>query len=354
MSDVLATSRSASLPAVTFSRPAECWNDRVLGALCFGDDPLTAAATPADFPGLPVFMRRFDDTGVACEVLQCDGKVTQGRQGAIRYRHDDSVLFGVITMNEGDFPDDAGVSPLQQATSSAYREIFALVDGLGYDHLYRFWNYLPAINVSTQGLERYRQFNAGRQQAYAVHRSTDSQATTNLPAACALGSAHGPLSIAFLAGRAAPQPVENPRQVSAYRYPSRYGPSQPLFSRATLVQLRQRALLLMSGTASVVGHATMHVGDVVEQTRETIANIESVLAEANRLSAGAKFRLRDLACRVYVRRAEDLPRLRAALAERTGGGLNAVYLQADICRSDLLLEIEGSAMSPLAQPRSTG
>jgi hypothetical protein len=96
------------------------------------------------------------------------------------------------------------------------------------------------------------------------------------------------------------------------------------------------------------------VGDVVAQAHETITNIESVLEGANRLTDQAKFHLPDLACRVYARCPEDLPRLRAALTARAGVELNAVYLQADVCRSDLLLEIEGCAMSPSIQPLSAG
>lgn len=353
MSDSLAALHAARLPAVVFSQPYSGWNRQLLGALCFGDDPAAEAGTDAEFPRLPVSMRRLDGAGVICEVWRSDGHVLTGRHGAIRYRHDGAVLFGVITLSEGDF-QGGSAPPLQQATAAAYRDIFALVDTLGYAHLYRFWNYLPEINTSTHGLERYRQFNAGRQEAFGAHRANGNHSTTDLPAACALGSGNGPLSIAFLAGQPAPQHIENPRQVSAYRYPKDYGPSRPLFSRATLVQLPHRALLLMSGTASVVGHATKHVGDVAAQAHETIANIESVLGEANRLADRAKFRLCDLACRVYVRRPEDLPRLRAALADRAGGELNAVYLQADICRADLLLEIEGCAMSPSTQPDGAG
>lgn len=353
MSEALAALHAARLPAVAFPQPSAGWTGPVLGALCFGDDPACGAGTDAEFPGLPVLMQRLDGTGVVCEVWRSEGHVVQGRHGAIRYRHDEAVLFGVTTFSEGDF-HGGGAAPLQQATAAAYRDIFTLVDTLGYAHVYRFWNYLPEINVSTHGLERYRQFNAGRQQAFEAHRANDNRSTTDLPAACALGSGRGPLSIAFLAGQPAPRHIENPRQVSAYRYPIDYGPSRPLFSRATLVQLPHRALLLMSGTASVVGHATMHVGDVAAQAHETIANIERVLEEANRLADRAKFRLSDLACRVYVRRPEDLPRLRAALADRAGGELNAVYLQADICRSDLLLEIEGCAMIPATRPGGAG
>ena len=141
---------------------------------------------------------------------------------------------------------------------------------MGYPHLARLWNYLPQINVETDGLERYRQFNSARRNALIAYRR---DLTGNVPAACALGSVTGsPLVIYFLASRQAATAVENPRQVSAYEYPAQYGP-KPAFSRASILG----NTLFISGTASIVGHETVHVGDVTAQTRETLANIEALV-----------------------------------------------------------------------------
>ena len=159
-----------------------------------------------------------------------------------------------------------------------------------------------------------------------------------------------PLSIAFLAGRAAPISIENPRQISAYQYPEQYGARSPTFSRAGLVRLGQDEVLFISGTASIVGHATLHPGDVVAQTRETMTNIEAVLAEANRLTRQTRFDLASLHYKVYVRHATDLVPIRAELERIVGSALNAIYLQADVCRQDLLLEIEATAAHPVFMP----
>ncbi|MGP1609120.1 MAG: hypothetical protein ACTS5G_00335, partial [Burkholderiales bacterium] len=218
------------------------------------------------------------------------------------------------------------------------------LDALGYPHPFRFWNYITDINAHSFGLERYRQFNLGRQDAFLVH---GRDVTGNVPAACALGSAHGPLTIAFLAGRVAPLSIENPRQTSAYEYPKQYGLRSPTFSRACLVSLGQEEVLFISGTASVVGHATLHPADVVAQTRETVTNIKAVLAEANRLSSQSGFDLSGLHYKVYVRHPADLAQIRNELTHCVGDTLNAVYLQADVCRQDLLLEIEATAAHPL-------
>jgi chorismate lyase / 3-hydroxybenzoate synthase len=208
------------------------------------------------------------------------------------------------------------------------------------------WNYLPDINRDSGGTERYRQFNSARQHAL---RASGRALAGNVPAASALGAARAsPLVVYFLAGRTAPIFVENPRQVSAYHYPRQYGSHSPVFSRAALLRQRASLTLFISGTASIVGHRSLHVGDTAAQTRETLANIEALLAEANRVASGAHFSLDALACKVYVRRPADLPVIQAELARAFGPDARIVYLQADICRQDLLVEIEATAMSPLA------
>lgn len=327
-------------------QPPECKNS-VLGALCFSADALERPSpdnlTP---PCLCVALPRLDAGDSHCEVWHGSGQLTSGKCGEIRYRHDDGVLFGVLEVPESMFAAGDGRTPLQQATESAYRQVFTLLDTLHFPYLLRVWNYIAGINSHSFGLERYRQFNQGRQDAFLAH---GRDVVGNVPAACALGAAQGPLAIAFLAGRVAPLCIENPRQVSAYEYPEQYGQRSPTFSRASLVQLGSDEVLFISGTASIVGHASLHPADVVAQTRETMNNIEAVLAEANHLASPPGFALASLNYRVYVRHAADLARIHAELVRRVGASLQVVYLQADVCRDDLLLEIEASAARPLGQ-----
>jgi enamine deaminase RidA (YjgF/YER057c/UK114 family) len=224
--------------------------------------------------------------------------------------------------------------------------MFATLTAENYPHLLRVWNYLPAINRDEHGSERYRQFNCARQLAL---RACGRGQHGTVPAASALGSPlASPLVVYFLAGRTAPTFVENPRQVSAYHYPREYGRHRPAFSRATLLRQRTGLALFISGTASIVGHRSLHLGDTAAQTRETLANIEALLAQANRAARGARFELSALACKVYVRRPADLPLVQAELDAALGGDARVIYLQADICRQDLLVEIEATAMYPCA------
>jgi len=63
---------------------------------------------------------------------------------------------------------------------------------------------------------------------------------------------------------------------------------------------------------------------------------------------GADLALGSLACKVYVRRPTDLPIIQSELGPAFGSGMRAIYLQADICRKDLLVEIEGATICPAA------
>jgi len=266
-----------------------------------------------------------------------------GASEGIAWRRAGDILFGVIELDEAEFAAMADRPPLQAASEAAYHRIFRLLDAQKLPHPWRIWNYMADINAETHGLERYRQFNIGRQDAFIAHRRS---ATGNMPAACALGLAGGPLSIAFLAGATPAVPVENPRQVSACDYPAEYGPRAPIFSRAALVHPPAQEILFISGTASIVGYRTVHADGVAGQCREALANVAAVVAEANRAARSRPFALDELVYRVYVRHAADFPVIRDTLAALVGGA-DVLYVQADICRADLLLEIEAMASHAL-------
>ena len=290
------------------------------------------------------------DTGALCEVWRTRQTVESGVRGGVRYTRSADMVFGCIAVKESQTPEPVAAgdrTPLYDATVQAYREILGALDVLGCSNLIRVWNYVPEINRDTHGTERYRQFNTARQAALLA---SGRPVTGNVSAACALGAAVGsPLVVYFLASHMTPTFIENPRQISAYHYPPQYGARSPVFSRATVLHEPDGMTLFISGTASIVGHRTIHAGDTAAQTRETLTNIQALLEEANRVTGSEEFTLEALACKVYVRHPTDLPVIQAELRTALGPTARAVYLQADICRRDLSVEIEATAMvAPLA------
>ncbi len=136
--------------------------------------------------------------------------------------------------------------------------------------------------------------------------------------------------------------IENPRQTSAYRYPPKFGLHSPSFSRACVLSESEGTNLFVSGTASIVGHETLHRGDVSAQTRETLANLGALLEEANRVVGARRYSLDGLKFKVYVRRPRDLEAIQEALSASLRPAAPILYLQADVCREELLMEIEAT------------
>jgi chorismate lyase/3-hydroxybenzoate synthase len=314
---------------------------QVLGGTCVG---VVASPVVPPWPMQGVHMPLLEVPGPLWHEVWLSGSpVVFGESEGIRWsRSGDGVLFGALALTEDglDLPDSG--SALRHISELAYARIFRLLDAQGLPHLWRVWNYIPDINGEQAGLERYRQFNLGRGDAF---ERCERSVTEQVPAACALGVGRGPLSIAFMAGATPVVPIENPRQVSAYRYPDAYGPRSPTFSRATLAHLPGQELFFVSGTASIVGHETLHLGDVVGQAKESLNNVEAVLLAANRVARGQGFSLSDLVYRVYVRDAADAPAVMAVMRERLGA-VEMLCVQSDVCRADLLVEVEAHGLRP--------
>jgi enamine deaminase RidA (YjgF/YER057c/UK114 family) len=140
--------------------------------------------------------------------------------------------------------------------------------------------------------------------------------------------------------------LENPRQTAAFDYASSYSPSSPKFSRALTVAAGADGLTFISGTASITESETQHVGDPAAQTVETLDNIEALIAEPNLARHGLPGlggSLADLACaRVYVKHREHFAAICEVCRQRLGS-TPVVYTLGDVCRPDLLVEIEGIA-----------
>lgn len=332
------------LTAEALARTALHSPQTLLGAACFGRSAGARGRT-FEVPLAPVQTEPLPGEALVCEAWSASGPMLQGRAGRMQWRGNAEVLFAVVQVHEADFA--ASAAPLQAASQAAYAALFEGLDALGHTHLLRVWNHVPDINGFEADMERYRAFNIGRQDAFLRHGRTVQGAS--VPAASALGAAAGaPLLVYALAAPRSAQAIENPRQLSAYHYPQDYGPRSPTFSRASLMQFGGQRLLTISGTASIVGHRTLHVGDVEEQTRETLRNIDAVLQQA-RIHGAVGMTLADLHYKVYVRHAEDWPSIRAELQRAAGTQMHAIALQADVCRADLLVEVEAVGLQQAAE-----
>jgi chorismate lyase/3-hydroxybenzoate synthase len=202
----------------------------------------------------------------------------------------------------------------------------------------RIWNYFSDITAGDGDAERYRQFCVGRV------RGLGELDLATLPAATAIGGRERRrvLQVYWLSARQPGTPLENPRQVSAYRYPREYGPQSPSFARALLPQDEPALPLFLSGTAAIVGHASQHADSLKAQLDETLTNLDSMIGAARALRPSLPAHLdRSSRLKVYVRDAMDADAVAAQLSARLGADVPWLLLQADVCRRELRVEIEG-------------
>ena len=225
---------------------------------------------------------------------------------------------------------------LADAVAAAYRLI---ASELTLDRRWplRIWNFVPDIQAPMSCGDRYMAFNVGRFAAYAEWFGDAARFSTLLPTASGVGVGGDTLWIHVLSATTAGVPVENPRQIPAYQYSRRFGMRPPCFARATMFD----QTLLIGGTASIVGEDSLHFENIETQTLETCQNIEALIRSALGESGGALDRLIDV--RVHVSNPAHAPTVAAILDSRLGAHVNVEFVHAELCRRELLVEIEGRA-----------
>ncbi len=290
-----------------------------LAVLGFAAEP----ASSRDPRYLQVALETFDGPA-PLEVWQVDGPVSVGTEGALRWSAGAGWLFAAIELDES---EHGGAGNSAEIAYAALRDFISQRDER---HVLRIWNYLGAINEGSDDAERYKHFCDGRA------RGMGTFFAEGFPAATAIGhrSNEHRLQVYLLACDQPGQRVENPRQVSAWRYPRQYGRTPPSFARA--MALPSQDALAISGTAAVVGHASAHQDDLQAQLEETLVNLEALLASAG-MAAGFDAQS---PLKVYVRHDSDASSVRAFLQQRLPG-VPVLLLHGDICRSELLVEIDG-------------
>ncbi|GHS99435.1 PTS cellobiose transporter subunit IIC [Bacteroidia bacterium] len=221
-------------------------------------------------------------------------------------------------------------------------------EGYTFDDIVRQWNYIPRILTTSlengHCYQNYQLFNDIRQYYYGIYKRNSIY-----PAATGIGTEAGVVSLDFFAVKKNEATritgIANPKQVNAYSYGQEVlvgSPIQanelkkaPLFERAKYIGTNEEALVFISGTASILGELTIGINDVALQNRTTIANVTELTSQANCSNYSY--------LRVYVKRPEDTDTIREICTQRYGN-IPVLYVKADVCRDNLLVEIEGEAI----------
>lgn len=313
--------------------------DRTLGAVAFGH-ALDISGGDSHPPVITVPMASSSDRSLIEAWITPAGE-------SIQYGEYKGLVFG----DNGYFLFCAGIIPsadtYHDAAEEFYDRLFELLDVRRYPTVFRLWNYIgELLSPNAQGMEIYRDFVQGRARSF----SKQASGTWHMPAATGIGTRGKGIGVIALATRDAKAlHIENPNQVSAYHYPKEYGPRSPSFARATALidvmpdtELTSLSIFI-SGTASILGHKTVFEGDIVNQTKTTLDNIAAILS-ANNISnyqLNVNCSLKEVkTMRVYVKHESDIETVRNIVAAYISSDTQISFFNVDVCRNDLLVEIE--------------
>jgi len=253
--------------------------------------------------------------------------VERGTTGNCQWSKTNDLMFISILANSTN-------TDIAQTTELAYSELLEFSKQSGYDHPIRFWNYLSAINSGLGDAENYKIFCTGRLKAFRSQTVSDQA----FPSASAVGHLTKGIAICAIISKHAGTHFSNSLQVEAYQYPRQYGCSSPSFARATRAGFNSKNadsqhMFFISGTASILGHETVYKDDLIGQLETTRSNIGHLLEKAGKSVSSLK------TMKIYVRHESDLTVTKEKLATDFPN-VDKLFVQADICRDDLLIEIE--------------
>jgi enamine deaminase RidA (YjgF/YER057c/UK114 family) len=292
------------------------------------------------------------------------------------YTNDAKVSYGVFkeraycTIDSGNYKEywtigaqsvqpDLNVFDSSKAAFEYLRDLYEHL-GITFNNLVRQWNYVGEILSQEPENGKLRQhyqiFNEVRSEFYGKYRTRE-----DFPAATGIGMKYLGVCIDSFAVSGNDDlkiiPISNPDQSESYQYGQKVligAPNKkkkenqpPQFERAKLIALHNASRLLVSGTASIIGQDTIGIDDVEEQTRVTLQNIKRLSSPENLKNHYPEIKAiptKYSYARVYVKYKNDIAKVRP-ICENTLGNTPTTYIVADICRDNLLVEIEAELVS---------
>ncbi|HPI67651.1 MAG TPA: hypothetical protein PL003_00370 [Bacteroidales bacterium] len=272
--------------------------------------------------------------------------------------HDEyeGIPYIILETESGKELWSAGVSRYQYCddtfrdASAAFEVMRGLLEkaDMSLNNVVRQWNYIGNILSVNDGLQNYQKFNEVRNDFYSAYRNVSWY-----PAATGVGMKIGNVILDFSALQTNDSiiPVDNPEQVRAYKYgqdvlkgvagKAKTKKHPPQFERALLISGKQYSCLHISGTAAIKGQLTVGK-DVYEQSLITIKNIQRLTDTAflNDIAGQQQFSNENFSLlRVYIKYQSDFETVKG-ICRQIFPDIPAVFIEADICRDDLLMEIE--------------
>lgn len=268
----------------------------------------------------------------------------KGENGSALFKNGRTkILLGTVQANQ--------FNNCKICAEKAFDDLNEILDNEDFQiqSIVRQWNYLEDILGFDGEEQRYQEFNNVRSVAYGTAFEKNGY-----PAATGIGMNRGGVILEFIAVKSdevETAPVDNPDQIAAHVYSDEVLVGEeyaikttPKFERARYFKLGDKKMVFISGTASITGEETVGIGDAVEQTKITIENIQRLYSEdVLRGLSDEALRAKYGHARVYVKDRDDFAAIKKTF-KSLYGNMPVVYIIADICRDDLLVEIEGKVI----------
>lgn len=270
-------------------------------------------------------------------------EVTCLKEAAVLERHEDySVLRSdgcVELLTKGiHFPENGDIGEQSAQVFDRTRDILES-ESFAISDIVRQWNYIDHITAVSGGVQNYQLFNDARSDFYS-----SADWSNGYPAATGIGCEAGGVMVIIYAVRGfrgADSPIDNPLQIPAHKYSEKVLASGKEAVRTTPKFERARLLgnvVFVSGTAAIKGENSTLSDDARVQALDAIDVVEHLVTPSNISKDSTGFRFEVM--RVYVRRPQDMETVKDVFTAhfRT---IPIHFLTADICRRELLLELEG-------------
>ena len=294
--------------------------------------------------------------GLSMDVYTIDGSTK------ISTEQQDGVCYGKIECGEESllFIEGIAATDFTNSVKQQSQEVFSRLDAILSAHnfsvsdIVRQWNYIGSIVACREEKQNYQEFNDARTIYYS-----QGQWQNGYPAATGIGASGEGIIVGCIAfkcnddNRRAIYPIDNPLQVAAHVYSKQVlidktegaMKSTPKFERAKLIETQRGACCFVSGTAAIRGEQSAAKLDAKEQAIMTIENIEHLVSPENLQRHFCKpYNLKYAQIQTFIKHAEDFEQVKSVV-DKAYPELTVLYSIADVCRSELLVEIEGILIS---------
>jgi enamine deaminase RidA (YjgF/YER057c/UK114 family) len=282
----------------------------------------------------------------------------------ISYRENNEIYYTVINTEDYRQIFAGGITIYEPdrdysfQANEAYRLMSEILDRekMSFSDVVRQWNYIEDIlgikALTDKKYQNYQVLNDVRAQYYAREKFKNGY-----PASTGIGMNAGGIILEFISIK--PEngvnivPLKNPGQIDAYNYSQgvligsslirQDMKSSPKFERAKYISINEKKTIYVSGTASIRDEKTIGENDVKKQTWVTIENIDNLISDINLKNAGISNNFDKMSfsfIRVYVKNKSEIKVVKE-ICDSYYKNVPINYLVADICRDNLLVEIEG-------------